>query len=252
MTLLLYPAIDLLCERAVRLRHGDRRSAKVYSEDPPAQARAFVAQGARALHVVDLDAAFGEARQTAMLARIVAAAAPVPVQVGGGIRGLEQIGETLEAGVARAILGTAAVERPELAGEAVRRFGPERIACGIDVKDGRAATRGWTDAGGPSPERLAGLLAGMGVNWLIVTAVARDGTMEGFDLQLLRQVALAAAPANLIASGGAGSLSHLTALAAAGVPRLAGAIAGTALYEDRFSLRDAQAALDGTGEGARC
>ena len=252
MKTVLYPAIDVLGGRAVRLRHGERRTAKMYSEDPPAQARAFVAQGAQALHVVDLDAAFGEARQTAMLAGIVDAAAPIPVQVGGGIRGLEQIESTLEAGAARVILGTAAVERPELAGEAVRRFGPERIACGIDVKEGQAATRGWTDARGPSPERLAALFAGLGVGWLIVTAVARDGTMEGFDLPLLREVALAAPAANLIASGGAGSLSHLRALAAAGVPRLAGAIAGTALYEDRFTIRDAQAALDAAGERAGC
>ncbi|MFL5312751.1 MAG: HisA/HisF-related TIM barrel protein [Myxococcales bacterium] len=250
MTPILYPAIDLLGGRAVRLRHGDRRSAKVYSEDPPAQARAFVEQGAQALHVVDLDAAFGEARQTAVLAGIVRAAMPVPVQLGGGIRAIEQIEATLEAGAARAILGTAAVERPELAGEAVRRFGPERIACGIDVKDGRAATRGWTEARGPSPERLAALFARMGVAWLVVTAVARDGTMEGFDLRLLRDVALSAPSANVIASGGAGSLSHLKALAAAGVPGLAGAIAGTALYEGQFSIRDAQAALDRVGERA--
>ena len=249
---LLYPAIDLLGGRAVRLRHGDRGSAKVYSEDPPAQARAFVAQGAQALHVVDLDAAFGEARQAAVLARIVDAAAPVPVQVGGGMRTLEQMERTLEAGAARVIVGTAAVERPDLAGEAVRRFGQERVACALDVKEGRAATRGWTETGGPSPQRLAALFAGMGVSWLIVTAVARDGTMEGFDLQLLREVALSAPAANLVASGGAGSLSHLRALAAAGVPRLAGAIAGTALYEGEFSIRDAQAALDRVGERAGC
>jgi phosphoribosylformimino-5-aminoimidazole carboxamide ribotide isomerase len=249
---ILYPAIDLLGGRAVRLRHGDRSSAKVYSEDPPAQARAFVAQGAQALHVVDLDAAFGAARQTAVLARVVDAAAPVPVQVGGGMRGIEQIEGTLERGAARVILGTAAVEQPELAGEAVRRFGRERIACALDVKEGRAATRGWTGTGGPSPERLAALFAGMGVTWLIVTAVARDGTMEGFDLQLLREVSLSAPAANLIASGGAGSLSHLKALAAAGLPGLAGAIAGTALYEGQFSIRDGQAALDQGGEQAGC
>jgi phosphoribosylformimino-5-aminoimidazole carboxamide ribotide isomerase len=248
----LYPAIDLLGGRAVRLRHGDRRSAKVYSEDPPAQARAFVAQGAKVLHVVDLDAAFGEPRQTAVLARIVDAAAPVPVQVGGGIRALDLIEEALAAGAARVILGTASVERPELAGEAVRRFGRERIACGLDVKDGRAATRGWTETTGPSPERLAAVFAGMGVAWLVVTAVSRDGTMEGFDLQLLREVALSAPGASLIASGGAGSLSHLSALAAARVPGLAGAIAGTALYEGQFSIRDAQAALDPAGERAGC
>jgi phosphoribosylformimino-5-aminoimidazole carboxamide ribotide isomerase len=248
---LLYPAIDLLGGRAVRLKQGERSSAKVYSADPPAQARAFVSEGAPALHVVDLDAAFGEARQTAMLASIVRAAAPVPVQVGGGIRTLADVSSTLEAGAARIILGTAAVERPELAAEAVRRFGAERIACGIDVKDGRAATRGWTDSEGPEAARLASALAALGVRWLVVTAVARDGSMNGFDLALLREVASAAPGASLIASGGAGSLDDLRSLAAAGLPRLSGAIAGTALYEKRFSIRDAQAAL-GQAEAGRC
>lgn len=240
----LYPAIDLLGGRAVRLRQGERATAKVYSDEPSAQARAFVEQGARALHVVDLDAAFGEARQTAMVLEIVEAAAPVPVQVGGGLRGMGEIQRTLEAGAARVVLGTAAVEHPELAAEAVRRFGPERIACGIDVKDGRAATRGWTKAAGPGAGQLALELAGSGVEWFVVTAVARDGSLEGFDLQLLRDVSFAAPLANVIASGGAGSLSHLKVLAGSGLPRLAGAIAGTALYENRFSVREAQAALE--------
>jgi len=240
----LFPAIDLLGGRAVRLQHGDRRSAKVYSHDPPGQARDFVEQGARALHVVDLDAAFGEARQTAMILEIVEAAARVPVQVGGGIRSLRDVDATLEAGAARIILGTAAVERPQLAGEAVGRFGAARIACGIDVKDGRAATRGWTEAPGPSAGQLAAQLAAEGIEWLVVTSVARDGTLEGFDLDLLRDVAAAAPRANLIASGGAGSLAHLKVLAAAGLPRLSGAIAGTALYEGRFGVREGQAALE--------
>ncbi len=242
---LLYPAIDLLGGKAVRLRQGERRTAKVYSDDPPARARAFAAEGALSLHVVDLDAAFGEARQTAAIEAIAAAVDPVPVQVGGGIRRLEDIEVTLEAGAARVILGTAAVERPSLAGEASRRFGAARIACGIDVKEGKAATRGWTEARGPSAGELASRLAEEGVEWLVVTAVARDGTLEGFDLPLLREVAAAAPRANLIASGGAGSLGHLEALAAAGLPRLAGAVAGTALYEGRFSVREAQAALEG-------
>lgn len=251
MNPVLYPAIDLLGGRAVRLKHGERSSAKVYSEDPPAQARAFVSEGARALHVVDLDAAFGEPRQTAMLAGIVRAAAPVPVQIGGGIRTLSDASDALAAGAARIVLGTAAVERPEIAAEAVRRFGAERIACGIDVKDGRAATRGWTESAGPRPTRLAAQLAELGVRWLIVTAVARDGSMQGFDLALLREVASAAPAASLIASGGAGSLQDLRALAAAGLPGLQGAIAGTALYEKRFSLREAQAAL-GEAEAGPC
>jgi len=243
VTPVLYPAIDLLGGRAVRLRKGDRRSARVYSEDPEGQARAFAAEGALYLHVVDLDAAFGDKRQTALLEQIAQAAFPVPIQVGGGIRDLRSAEEALGAGAARVILGTAAVERPGLAGEAVARFGAGRVACGIDVKEGKSAVRGWTDAGGPPPAQLAATLAREGVEWLIVTAVARDGTLEGFDLPLLRDVSEAAPGANLIASGGAGDLSHLRALATAGIARLGGAIAGTALYEGRFGVREAQQAL---------
>lgn len=237
----LFPAIDLLSGRAVRLHKGERESARVYSDDPAGQARLFVQQGARALHVVDLDAAFGEPRQRALIERIVRAAAPVPVQVGGGMRDLEAARETLACGAARVILGTAAVERPALAGEAVRAFGAERVAAGIDVKEGRAAVRGWTQASGPGAAELARELVRQGVRWLVVTAVARDGTQGGFDLELLREVSAAAPGARIVASGGAGSLDHLRALA--GLPGLAGAIAGTALYEKRFDVAQGQAAL---------
>jgi phosphoribosylformimino-5-aminoimidazole carboxamide ribotide isomerase len=243
MTPLLHPAIDLLDGRAVRLHKGDRNTARVYAEDPAAQARAFVEQGARVLHVVDLDAAFGGPRQLQLIRRIASAAAPVPVQVGGGIRDAAAAEETLEAGAARVILGTAAVEQPDLAGAAVKRFGPDRVACGIDIREGRAATRGWTEARGPTAAELGARMAAQGVRWLVVTAVSRDGTLEGFDVALLREVAAAAPDARLIASGGAGDLSHLRALAAAGLATLAGAIAGTALYEGRFTIRQGEAAL---------
>ena len=239
---LLFPAIDLLGGRAVRLHKGERASAKVYSADPTAQACAFLEQGARALHVVDLDAAFGEARQLALIRRIVEACAPLPVQVGGGIRDLGSAQATLDAGAVRVIFGTAAVERPALAGEAVARFGEERVAVGVDVKDGRAAVRGWTAATGPSAPLLAAELAALGVRWLVVTAVAQDGTLGGFDVGLLRSVAEAAKASKLVASGGAGSLEHLRALR--GLPGLAGAIAGTALYEGRFTLAQGQRTLD--------
>jgi phosphoribosylformimino-5-aminoimidazole carboxamide ribotide isomerase len=245
---ILYPAIDLLGGRVVRLRQGERRSAKVYSEDPAGQAQELVGTGARALHVVDLDAAFGEPRQIAALREIVEAAGRVPVQVGGGIRTLADLEATLATGAARAILGTAVVERPQLAFEAVRAVGAERVAAAVDVKDGKAATRGWTDARGPDATELASRLARQGVEWLVVTAIARDGTLEGFDLRLLREVAAAAPSAAIIASGGAGSLADLKALATAALPRLAGAIAGTAIYEKRFSVREGQAALDAAAE----
>jgi phosphoribosylformimino-5-aminoimidazole carboxamide ribotide isomerase len=246
VTPLLYPAIDLLEGRAVRLQKGDRSTAKTYATDPAQQARAFVEQGAQVLHVVDLDAAFGGPRQLGLIRRIAQAAAPVPVQVGGGIRDVAAAEETLAAGASRAILGTAAVERPEFAGAAVSRFGADRIAVGVDVKDGQAATRGWTEARGPAAADLAAEVARRGVRWLIVTAVSRDGTLEGFDVELLREVARAAPHAFLIASGGAGELSHLSALAEAKLHTLAGAIAGTALYERRFTIAQGQAALGAT------
>lgn len=223
----------------MRLHKGERASAKIYAEDPAAQARAFKAEGATVLHVVDLDAAFGGARQLQALERI--AGCGIPVQVGGGIRDLETAQQTLDAGAARVIFGTAVVENPALAGEAVERFGADRVACGIDVKEGRAAVKGWTAQASRTAAQLAQELAALNVSWLIVTAVARDGTQEGFDLSLLREVALAAPKARLVASGGAGTLAHLRALK--GLPGIAGAIAGTALYERAFTLREAQEAL---------
>ncbi len=238
----LFPAIDLLEGRAVRLQKGARESAKVYSDKPAEQARAFVDQGAKTLHVVDLDAAFGGARQLAAIEAIAKAAAPALVEVGGGVRDLASAEATLQAGAARVILGTAAVERPAFAGEAVSRFGAERVMAGIDVKDGRAATRGWTEAQGPAAAALAATLLQQGVRWLVVTAVARDGMLGGFDLDLLREVAAAAPGARLVASGGAGSLDHLRALAAAGLP-VAGAIAGTAVYEGKFTVSEGLKAL---------
>ena len=245
MNPVLYPAIDLLEGRAVRLHKGERNKARIYNDDPAAQAKTFVAQGATVIHVVDLDAAFGGKRQLALIEQIVRAAAPALVQVGGGIRDLKAAQATLDAGAGRVILGTAIVEKPALAGEAVLRFGVDKVACGIDIKDGRAATRGWTEARGPGAADLARTLAGHGVRWMVVTAVARDGTLEGFDLALLRAVSEAAPEAKIIASGGAGELSHLRILASVHLHTIAGAIAGTALYEGRFSVREGQTALEG-------
>jgi phosphoribosylformimino-5-aminoimidazole carboxamide ribotide isomerase len=242
---LLYPAIDLLEGRAVRLHKGDRKQYKVYAEDPVEQARDFVAQGATVLHVVDLDAAFGGKRQVALIEKIVRAAAPALVQVGGGIRDLKTAEEALRAGAGRVILGTAAVEKPSMAGDAAEKFGVDRVAVGVDIKDGRAATRGWTEARGPLAGELVSELSDQGVRWMIVTAVARDGTLEGFDIGLLRAVTRAAPGARIIASGGAGDLSHLRVLAAADLHTLAGAIAGTALYEGKFTIREGQSVLEG-------
>jgi phosphoribosylformimino-5-aminoimidazole carboxamide ribotide isomerase len=222
----------------VRLHKGERATAKVYAEDPAAQAREFVNAGARALHVVDLDAAFGGARQLAAIQAI--AACGVPVQVGGGVRDPAAAQATFAAGAARVIFGTAVVENPALAAEAVERFGADRVACGIDVKDGKPAVRGWTATSKQlSAPQLVENLYSKGVRWFVITAVARDGTGAGFDLQLLRELTLQ--DAHVIASGGAGSLAHLKALR--GIPGIEGAIAGTALYEKAFTVREAMEAL---------
>lgn len=240
--MLLFPAIDLLDGRAVRLQRGERATAKVYSDKPDELARRFADQGAQFIHVVDLSAAFGDPRQLALVERIARAASPARIQVGGGVRDLSAAQATLDAGAARVVLGTAAVERRAFAEEAVERFGADRVAVGIDVKDGRAATKGWTEAGGPTAGVLAGLLAQRGVRWLVVTAVARDGMLGGFDLDLLREVARAAPEAKLVASGGAGSIEHLRALRNSALP-VEGAIAGTAIYEGKFSVPEAIEAL---------
>ena len=243
MSAILFPAIDLLGGRAVRLHQGERATAKVYSDDPPAQAHRFARQGARLVHVVDLDAAFGEPRQLKLIEEIAnqARRGGAEIQVGGGVRDLGAAEATLDAGAARVIFGTAAVERPELAGEAVERFGADRVAVGIDVKDGRAAVRGWTESTGPTAAALAERLHGLGVRWLVVTAVARDGTLGGFDLELLKTVALAAPGASIVASGGAGAVEHLRALRP--LPGVRAAIAGTAIYEGAFSVAEGQRAL---------
>jgi len=233
----LYPAIDLLEGRAVRLHKGERATAKIYAEDPAAQARTFVAEGATILHVVDLDAAFGGARQLETIARI--AECGVPVQVGGGVRDLDAAERTFNAGAARVIFGTAVVENPALARDAVEKFGGDRVVCGIDVKDGKPAVRGWTGTAPSSADALVYQLYSTGVRWFVVTAIARDGTQEGFDLTLLRSIAPEGA--RVIASGGAGSLEHLRALR--GIPQVEGAIAGTALYERAFTVREAMEAL---------
>jgi phosphoribosylformimino-5-aminoimidazole carboxamide ribotide isomerase len=243
MSARLYPAIDLLAGKGVRLHRGERATAKVYADDPPAQARAFARQGARLVHVVDLDAAFGEPRQLGLIRAIAQAARSggAEIEVGGGVRDLAAVEATLDAGAARVILGTAAIERPELAGEAVQRCGAESIAVGIDVKDGRAAVRGWVETGGPPVPELAARLQSLGVRWLVVTAVARDGTLGGFDLDLFRAVAKAAPQCKLVASGGAGALEHLSALRS--LRSVHGAIAGTALYENKFTVPEGMRAL---------
>jgi phosphoribosylformimino-5-aminoimidazole carboxamide ribotide isomerase len=240
----LYPAIDILGGNAVRLVKGDFAAKTVYDEDPLSAARAWTQAGARFLHVVDLDGAkAGEPANLQQLRRIVQELG-VPVQYGGGLRSLSAVGAALSAGAARVILGTAAFADPDLLGQALAVHGPERVLVSVDVRGGHVATAGWTQSTDQTAGAVIERLQAAGVQELVYTNVDRDGMLEGPDLQEVREVA-AAVSGRLVYSGGIGSLGDLRGLAALQQPSLAGVIVGKALYEERFTIAEAQAALDG-------
>jgi phosphoribosylformimino-5-aminoimidazole carboxamide ribotide isomerase len=241
----LYPAIDLRGGRAVRLLKGDYAAETVYSDDPVAVARSFEAAGARWIHVVDLDAArSGEAGNLEYVAAI-ARSVGCEVETGGGVRSVEAAERLIEAGVARVVIGTAAVERPELVTELAGRY-PGRVAVGLDARGRQVAVKGWTETTGADLVDLAERFEGEGVAALIVTEIGRDGTMAGPDLDQLRAV-LEATHLDVIASGGVGTLEDIQALAdlragpgPEGKERsLAGIIVGRAIYEGRFTVEEA-------------
>jgi len=234
---ILYPAIDLRGGRCVRLRQGDYDAETVYGDDPVAQALAFADAGATWVHVVDLDAArTGDPVNRPVIAAVAAALRDrgVRVQTGGGVRSVDDARQLGDAGVARAVLGTAAVEDPGLVDLAADHVA---VAVGLDVRGREVAVRGWTEGAGSLDEVLA-RFAGRPVDALVVTQIAVDGTGEGPDLALYREL-LDAGHGNLVASGGVGSLDHLRALAPLGV---AGVIVGRALYEGAFTTEEALAA----------
>ena len=238
-----YPAIDLRNGKCVRLYQGDYGQETIYGDDPVAQARAFESAGAPWIHVVDLDAArTGEPVNRAVIADIAAGVA-VPVQTGGGIRSMAAAEALFEAGVARVVVGTAALEDPAFVRE-LAAIHP--VTVGLDARGRDVAVRGWLEGSGADLLDLAKAFEDAGVAALVVTEISRDGTLEGPDLIGLSQV-LAATSIPVIASGGVGSLSHLTALSqlqSAG-RALSGAIVGRALYEGQFTAEDAVAACEG-------
>ena len=225
----LYPAIDLRGGRVVRLHQGDFDQERVYDDDPVAVARSFEAAGAPWIHVVDLDAArrVGSNRDAVVA---IAAAVSVPVQTGGGVRD----GSLLDDGVARVVVGSAAVEEPSLVEELAATY-PGRIAIGLDHRSGELRTRGWLDYSGVRVEELVDRLSMDGIGAFVVTDIARDGVLAGPDVDGLRALA-ARTTVPVIASGGVGRLEDLVALRTTGV---AGAIVGKAIYEGRFGVDEA-------------
>lgn len=244
----LYPAIDLRGGRCVRLYQGDFDQETVYGEDPVAQALAFQAEGARWIHVVDLDAArTGDPVNRPVIAEI-ARTVDVPVQTGGGVRDEAAAAALVEAGVARVVVGTAAVEDPDLVPRLAREF---PVAVGLDAHGREVAVRGWVQGSGLDVVDLARRFTDAGVQALVVTEIGRDGTLAGPDVDGLAAV-LAATDVPVVASGGVGTLDDLRALAAlaSGGRRLAGAICGKAIYEQRFTVAEGVAVLDASGPGA--
>lgn len=223
----------------VRLHQGDYARETTYGDDPVGVARAYATAGAPWIHVVDLDAARTGDPVNRPVVAAIAAAVDVPVQTGGGVRDEAAASELLGAGVARVVLGTAAVEDPALVERLAARF-PGQVAVGLDARGREVAVRGWTEGSGLDVVELAGRFEALGVTALVVTEISRDGMLEGPDVEGLGAV-LGAVSVDVVASGGVASLDDLRTLAALRVDgrALAGAIVGTALYEGRFTLSDA-------------
>ena len=245
--MILFPAIDLKDGQCVRLVHGLMDKATVFNDDPAAQARAFEAAGFEYLHIVDLNGAFAGTPVNAAAVERILAAISMPAQLGGGIRDLATIEMWLAQGIARVIIGTAAVKNPALVIEACRRF-PGRIAVGLDARGGYVATEGWADVSDLTVLDMARRFEDVGVAAIIYTDIDRDGALEG--LNIAATVALAnAISIPVIASGGLSSIDDVKKLLAADTDNIEGAISGRALYDGRLDPKEVLALLK---DRARC
>ena len=230
--MILFPAIDLKNGEAVRLQQGDMARATVFSRDPAAQARAFGEQGFTYLHLVDLDGAFAGKPVNAAAVERILAAVKIPVQLGGGIRDRATIDAWLDKGIARVIVGTAAVRDPALVKAAARAY-PGRVAVGLDARDGKIALEGWSQTSTLSALDVARRFEDAGVAAIVYTDVNRDGMLEGLNLDATIALAEQISPP-VIASGGLASLADVRALLEPRAQKLEGAIAGRALYDGRL------------------
>ncbi len=239
--MILFPAIDIRDGKAVRLIQGDYEQETKYDDDPVVAARRWVDGGATWLHIVDLDGArAGEPVNLEHVRRIVAAV-NVPVQLGGGLRDSEKVEEAISAGAERVVLGTAAVRDPEMA-EAIAAAHGDRVVASVDSRSGKVAAEGWTEESELATTEVIAELTRRGLSRFVYTPVEVDGLMEGPDLDSLREVA-GATDGQVIYSGGIGSLDDLRAVAGLGLENVEGVIVGRALYEQRFTVAEARAAL---------
>ena len=241
--MILYPAIDIRGGQAVRLLEGDYARETVYDADPVEAALRWAGEGAEFLHVVDLDGAKAGKPVNLAIVQAIADAVPCPVQVGGGLRDRDAVDAVLSAGIDRVVIGTAALREPDFLQELIE-FHPERIVVSVDARDGKVSLSGWTETSDVDAAVAVTDLGRRGVRRFLCTAIEVDGTLAGPAVAELRRIA-AATGAQVIASGGVGTLADLEVLAGLGreTPNLEGAIVGRALYERRFTVAEAIAAL---------
>lgn len=232
---IVYPAIDLRGGQVVRLKQGDPARKTIFGNDPAAVARRWLEAGAIWLHVINLDGAFGEPDDANRAALQAILGTGAQVQLGGGLRSLETVRTILNMGVQRAVIGTAAIENPELVRQVVANFGPEHLAVGVDAREGRVHTRGWVDDSGVDAFTLAEELRAEGVETIIVTDINRDGMGSGVNVELAKRLAQTT-DMRVIASGGVDSLDDIRRVRQADLP---GVIVGRALYDGKFSLEEA-------------
>jgi len=242
---IIYPAIDLRGGQVVRLKEGDPNRQTVYSADPVATARLWMDAGADWIHMVNLDGAFASANDNGRILEAVVRLS-VKVQFGGGIRQMNDIERAFDQGVARVVLGTILIQQPEVAREALARYGDERICVGLDARDGKITTHGWQTLTEITPAELGKQMASQGARHALYTDVSRDGKLSGVNVEgtvsLARETGL-----NVIASGGMSTLDDIRRLAETKV--IAGAVIGKALYEGRFKLGEALAIAGGLDAG---
>jgi phosphoribosylformimino-5-aminoimidazole carboxamide ribotide isomerase len=235
------PAIDLLDGKCVRLYQGDYNQSQVFNDDPVAVARQWVEEGATRLHLVDLDGAKAGHPVNLEAIRAIVEAVSVPVEVGGGLRDRASVAELLATGVRWAILGTIAVEQPDLVADLCREF-PGQIIVGIDARNGKVATKGWLETSEVLATDLSDRMAKLGAAAIIYTDIHRDGTLQGPNLEALRELA-SVVDIPVIASGGVSSITDLLSLSALEPQGVTGAIVGRAIYTGDVSLKEAVRAV---------
>ena len=239
--MIIYPAIDLHDGKVVRLREGDLSQETVFSEDPAATAQSWIDQGAEWIHMVNLDGAFNAANDNIRVLETVAKL-DVKLQFGGGLRDLGALGDALDAGASRVVMGTLAVKQPDKVAKAVARFGADAVCVALDARDGKVTTHGWTELSTESPVEFGKWMFTNGVRHALYTDVKRDGMLSGANIEdtigLARETGL-----GVIASGGVSRAGEIERLASSGV--VAGAIIGMALYQQKLSLGDALRAAKG-------